>query len=373
MNNKNVISIILVVFLIILSNATYSQKGESPIHISEWVKGKETNLNNKTIIIEFWATWCKPCVGAISHINELSKKNSSDSVVFISMTSYDTKEKVEAFLQKHNFKTYVVIDDNKKTYKKLNINSIPTTLIINPQKEVVWKGDPGQLTSQNLQLYLSKKTIPTVDIQNPEFFSFNISYAYDRDISKTSYTGGNPEKVDFINKDLESIIRQIFIFYGKFSSYGKNIEYKFIGTLPIEPKVNFNYTIDTTYSKKARLFTLMNNLALIYNFKVDTVWEEKQVYNMLLPTNYDNIDTSSYSYKKVGGEHKFERIDLYKLERNLFNEFKINLLIKGDKSRKVNCSIYENDLEKTIKSLKESGIKLTPKKINIPVWSFTFN
>jgi len=57
-------------------------------------------LAGKAVVLEFWATWCAPCVAAIPHLNELATQFKDRPVVFLSVSD-ETPSVVEAFLQKH--------------------------------------------------------------------------------------------------------------------------------------------------------------------------------------------------------------------------------------------------------------------------------
>src|SRR5215831_9135496 len=47
------------------------------------------SLEGKVVVLEFWATWCGPCVAAIPHLNELSDKFKNQPVQFVAITAED--------------------------------------------------------------------------------------------------------------------------------------------------------------------------------------------------------------------------------------------------------------------------------------------
>ncbi|MFN8853907.1 MAG: TlpA family protein disulfide reductase, partial [Armatimonadota bacterium] len=60
-----------------LSSAQGLGPGEPapPLRVAEFVKGKAvTDLSKGVFVIEFWATWCSPCIQSMPHISSLAKK-----------------------------------------------------------------------------------------------------------------------------------------------------------------------------------------------------------------------------------------------------------------------------------------------------------
>ena len=74
----------------------------------------------KVYIVEFWATWCPPCVASMPHLSELQEKYEAKGVQVISITD-EPLEEVSAFLQRQ------VRSDPSKTYAELTKNYCLTT------------------------------------------------------------------------------------------------------------------------------------------------------------------------------------------------------------------------------------------------------
>ena len=89
------------------------------------------NISNKYLIINFWATWCPPCIKEIPDLLELQEKlNEKVKLVFISVDSSPEKI-IPKFIKKNNFKNFdVFTDQNFSITKKLNVNIMPTTIIV---------------------------------------------------------------------------------------------------------------------------------------------------------------------------------------------------------------------------------------------------
>src|SRR5437588_8364186 len=73
------------------------------LKVRKWIKGYpvQTMEKGKVYVVEFWASWCKPCIGAMSHISSLAREY-KDKVVFIGMDIYEKQstslEKITSFV-----------------------------------------------------------------------------------------------------------------------------------------------------------------------------------------------------------------------------------------------------------------------------------
>jgi thiol-disulfide isomerase/thioredoxin len=146
-------------------NIKVNQKAPE-IFITDWLRNipKDKKLNNKYIVLEFWATWCGPCIKAVPHLNELQSKFNRDDLYFISMTD-ESVERIERLLQKINFNSIVVSDQSKKTHiafgdGKTGLKAYPLTVLIDKNNTIKWIGNPDQLNGKILEEFLSDKLVP---------------------------------------------------------------------------------------------------------------------------------------------------------------------------------------------------------------------
>ncbi|GAB4162807.1 MAG: hypothetical protein Tsb0033_22210 [Winogradskyella sp.] len=92
------------------------------------------STQGKVVFINFWATWCPPCIAEMPSINSLYN-DYKDKVVFLLITNDDFK-KIELFKDKNNF-NFEVLHPFNEIPKELSTNSIPRTFILNKRGEIV--------------------------------------------------------------------------------------------------------------------------------------------------------------------------------------------------------------------------------------------
>ncbi|MCC9167339.1 TIGR03435 family protein [Pontibacter harenae] len=129
----------------------------------------EQNLNSlkgKVVVLEFWATWCAPCIAAMPHLNELSEKYKNKGVQFISVTD-ETDEKAKNFLKKRKINGWVGIDGNEAMHEAYEVQAIPFTVVIGADGNVLGYPDGKTLSEEMLNKALAGKTL-TVATDSPE-------------------------------------------------------------------------------------------------------------------------------------------------------------------------------------------------------------
>lgn len=114
---------------------------------------KENDFKDKVLLIDFWATWCAPCIESIPHLNKLVDEYEGKNVKFISIT-YEPENLAYKFLNVHPMKSYVGIDDEFKMFRSYNAWAIPNIVMINSDGKFAGRIHPNYLTAEVIEVLL---------------------------------------------------------------------------------------------------------------------------------------------------------------------------------------------------------------------------
>jgi thiol-disulfide isomerase/thioredoxin len=112
------------------------QKPVATVKLTD-LDGQPVNLEafrGKTVFINFWATWCKPCIQEMPYIDSIQHLLSKNGVVFL-LASEETPEQIKEFKQHYQFDFNFVRLTNME---ELSMDGLPTTYIYNPKGEKVF-------------------------------------------------------------------------------------------------------------------------------------------------------------------------------------------------------------------------------------------
>jgi len=115
-----------------------------PLNGVSWAKGSEPSFGKQFTLVEFWATWCGPCIANIPHLTELNEEY-GDQLAIAGLSNEDM-EKVGPFVAEQGDRmAYNVGSAPAELYKSYmdGIPGIPHAFLVNSDGIVVWHGHPG--------------------------------------------------------------------------------------------------------------------------------------------------------------------------------------------------------------------------------------
>jgi thiol-disulfide isomerase/thioredoxin len=122
---------------------------------------KKKDFKDKVYLVDFWATWCGPCIESIPHLNKLEEEYKNRNVKFISIT-YEPKDLAVKFLKDHPIKSNVGLDDDFKMFRSFNAWAIPNIVMINSKGIIAGRIHPNKLTEKVIDILLNGD-IPDVE------------------------------------------------------------------------------------------------------------------------------------------------------------------------------------------------------------------
>jgi thiol-disulfide isomerase/thioredoxin len=137
----------------------------------KWVQGSQvkTFQPGKAYLVEFWATWCRPCRPAIAPLNRIYTKFKDKGLVVIGQDCLEQNDTlVEPFVKKMGDRmTYCVALDDKTNSVKgkmadtwldaAGCNGIPSAFLIDTNGAVAWIGHPMELKQEIIEQVLAGK------------------------------------------------------------------------------------------------------------------------------------------------------------------------------------------------------------------------
>ena len=95
-----------------------------------------TDYKNKITVINFWATWCPPCVKEIPSLNRLQKKMADQPFQLISINYAEDKATIHEFLKKFDVDYPVLMDYNGEVARQWQVIAYPSTFVIGPDGKI---------------------------------------------------------------------------------------------------------------------------------------------------------------------------------------------------------------------------------------------
>src|SRR5665213_2138015 len=194
--------------------ANFLGRSHSAMKLSELYK-------NGGLIINFWATWCAPCLTELPVLNELAEKYHSKLGVL--SVEYEERETVSKFLKEHpniTVSNFCLLAGDTLLVEYLKHRSLPYNVWIDSLGIIKHITHGDEINDKNINNFVHGKAIKSSDAQDKTNFSFTEPFHYKdsaflyRSIL-TKHTPGIPSGFNFLSNTVSSskwLINRIYIF-----------------------------------------------------------------------------------------------------------------------------------------------------------------
>jgi thiol-disulfide isomerase/thioredoxin len=114
-------------------HAALEGKPMPALDLSHWINGevKPADMKGKVVVVDFYATWCGPCMAAIPHNNEMLKKYKSQGLAIIGVcTNRRGQDVFESNAKEHKIEYPVARDAELKSEKAWAVRYYPTYAVV---------------------------------------------------------------------------------------------------------------------------------------------------------------------------------------------------------------------------------------------------
>ncbi len=113
------------------------------------------DFHGSVLVLEFWATWCGPCVESIPHLNELADQFRDRPVKFLALTD-ENEQVVRAFLKRRPAHTWIGLDGVGQSVRdSYGVTGIPTLFLISREGMIAAITHPGGLQAEHIEEVLT--------------------------------------------------------------------------------------------------------------------------------------------------------------------------------------------------------------------------
>jgi thiol-disulfide isomerase/thioredoxin len=182
------------------------------------------SLKGKVVVLEFWATWCSPCVASLPRFNQLVESLDPAKFQFISIDDEDLNA-VQNFLNKKKMSGWVGVDPSGSVFGLYGVESRPTTIIVDGNGKVVAVTEIDSVNAVDLQAVAEGKNVafkPTMEITEASVPStldaerslFAVSVGKASPDAKTAIAKHPPTGTDLLGEDADSLMTDVFNVFG---------------------------------------------------------------------------------------------------------------------------------------------------------------
>lgn len=153
--------------------AVAEKSTESKARGSLWSATKWTDLDGKVwtadelegrvVLLDFWATWCAPCLAELPNLRQLAKRHPSDDLVILGIT-LDTldRRRLRSFLRRHDI-TWPQVHQPQgvdgEIARRFNVEAVPSTFLVDRAGRLVARDLHGRALEVTVDTLVGRRTV----------------------------------------------------------------------------------------------------------------------------------------------------------------------------------------------------------------------
>jgi uncharacterized protein (TIGR03435 family) len=354
------------------------------IHIGEWVSNPpaDPNPDGKFIVLEFWTTWCAPCIKAVPHLNALQAQFADRKDLYFISISDEEPDKIRRTLQKVDMRSMVAADDARKTFKGFGVSGIPHTVLIDSKGMVQWVNHPERLNATVLQDFLAgqlkaeassasdvlPETVSLGDAPEPVvLYRFEVTQEMETLSKGRSNTiGVTPQgaRLIFENHPLSRVFAILMKVPEHQIRLPDSIAERAYNIAYIDPAYRISYDKDKVEEALAIIQAARNNLLSrlldVFGLQQSEETEREEVYVLRVhdASKFEVSDAMVSHMSSANGVALFGAVKVENMAQVIGNLMNIHLVDETGLSEKYDFHISTETIEDMINSLLEYGLEV---------------
>jgi peroxiredoxin len=140
-----------VVLAFFISACTDGRRGVNPGDVAPDIAGVDpkgapitlASIPAKAILINFWATWCAPCMAELPELQALHKRLEAKGFAVVGVAVDDDPDKVRAAVAEYGITYPIIIDSDAQSKRRYEVKGLPESYVLDSKRQVLLVVDPA--------------------------------------------------------------------------------------------------------------------------------------------------------------------------------------------------------------------------------------